>query len=131
MREKFQRFMAGRYGVDQLARFLNIIVVILLFASMLSRLGIVYVLAVALMAYSYFRIFSRNRQRRYAENMRYLNLTSRARGSFRTAKRDAQIRRTHHLYRCPSCRQKIRVPRGKGRIAVSCPKCSTEFIKKS
>ena len=123
--------MAGRYGVDQLARFLNILVVILLFASMLSRLGIVYVAAVALMAYSYFRIFSRNRQRRCAENLRYLNLTSRARSSFQTAKRDAQIRRTHHLYRCPSCRQKIRVPKGKGRIAVSCPKCSAEFIKKS
>ena len=123
--------MMGRYGVDQLSRFLNIIVIILLFISMLSRVGTVYLLAVALMIYSYFRIFSRNRQRRYAENMRWLNLTSRARGSLQTAKRDAQIRRTHHLYRCPSCRQKIRVPRGKGRIAVSCPRCSTEFIKKS
>ena len=57
MRGKLQQFMAGMYGVDQFARFLNFFVIILLVVSMLTRQGILYLLALALMVYSYFRIF--------------------------------------------------------------------------
>lgn len=121
----------GRYGVDQFARFLNLFVIILLVVSMLTRQWVLYLFALALMTYSYFRIFSRNRSKRYAENTKYLQKTVKIRGYFATLSRDMRTRRTHHIYRCPSCRQKIRIPRGKGKIAVRCPKCSTEFIKKS
>ena len=38
-------------------------------------------------------------------------------------------RRLYHYYRCPQCRQKLRVPRGRGRIQISCPRCGTQFIK--
>ncbi len=131
MRGKLQQFMAGRYGVDQLARSLNFFVIILLVVSMLTRQGVLYLFALGLMAYSYFRIFSRNRARRYAENARYLQRTAKFLGFFAALRRDMRTRRTHHIYRCPDCRQKIRIPRGKGRIAVRCPKCSAEFIKKS
>lgn len=123
--------MAGRYGVDQFARFLNIFVIVLLVVSMLTRAGIIYLLALVLLVYSYYRIFSRNHSKRYAENMKYLQKTAKLRGFFQTQKRDAGMRKTHHIYRCPGCRQKIRIPRGKGKIAVRCPKCGTEFIKKS
>ncbi|MDE7324956.1 MAG: hypothetical protein K2N63_01545 [Lachnospiraceae bacterium] len=131
MRGKLQQFMAGRYGVDQFARFLNLFVIILLVVSMLTRQGILYLFALVLMVYSYFRIFSRNHQKRYAENAKYLKGTAKIRSYFATLGRDMRTRRTHHIYRCPGCRQKIRIPRGKGKIAVRCPKCSTEFIKKS
>jgi len=131
MRGKLQQFMMGRYGVDQFARFLNLFVIILLVVSMLTRQWVLYLFALALMTYSYFRIFSRNRSKRYAENTKYLQKTVKIRGYFATLSRDMRTRRTHHIYRCPSCRQKIRIPRGKGKIAVRCPKCSTEFIKKS
>lgn len=123
--------MAGRYGVDQFARFLNILIIVLLVVSMLTRIGMIYLLALVLLVYSYYRIFSRNHARRYAENMKYLQKTAKLRGFFQTQKRDAGMRKTHHIYRCPNCKQKIRIPRGKGRIAVRCPKCGTEFIKKS
>ena len=131
MRQRLMRFMAGRYGPDQLSKFLNVLVMVLLIVSMFTRLGILYWLALILLIYCYFRIFSRNHQRRYAENARYLKITAKFRDSFQTWRRDAKTRKTHHIYRCPSCRQKIRVPKGKGRIAIRCPKCSTEFIKKS
>ncbi len=116
--------------MDQFARFLNFFVIILLVVSMLTRQGILYLLALALMVYSYFRIFSRNRAKRYAENAVYLQKTAKLRNHCATFSRDMRTRRTH-IYRCPDCRQKIRIPKGKGRIAVRCPKCSTEFIKKS
>ncbi len=131
MRERLMRFMAGRYGPDQLSKFLNVLVMVLLIVSMFTRLGILYWFALALLIYCYFRIFSRNHQRRYAENARYLKMTAKFRNSFQAWQRDAKTRKTHHIYRCPSCRQKIRVPKGKGKIAIRCPKCSIEFIKKS
>lgn len=123
--------MMGRYGVDQLARFLNFLIIILLVVSMLTRQGLLYLIALGLLVFSYYRIFSRNRGKRYAENARFLQKTAKIRSSFATLGRDMRTRRTHHIYRCPGCRQKIRIPRGKGKIAVRCPKCSTEFIRKS
>ncbi|MBQ9120321.1 MAG: hypothetical protein IJY09_09770 [Lachnospiraceae bacterium] len=131
MRAKLQRFMMGRYGVDQFSRFLNILVIVLLVVSLFVRNSLVYYVGVALLIYAYFRMFSRNHAKRYAENQRYLRLTAGFRGWYAKQKSYAQTRKTHHIYACPSCRQKIRIPKGKGRIAIRCPKCSTEFIKKS
>ena len=73
MREKIQRFMIGRYGADELAKAQSIAALVLLFLSMFSRLGIFYWLAIALMIYSTWRMFSKNISARYAENQKYLN----------------------------------------------------------
>lgn len=130
MREKLYRFMQGRYGADQLNRFLMILVIIC-FVISLFGVRIFYVLGIALLIYAYFRIFSRNVYKRREENSAYLRYEYKVRQRFLTWKRDMRQRKTHHIYRCPSCRQKIRVPRGKGRIEIRCPKCSQTFIKKS
>lgn len=131
MREKLQRFMMGRYGIDQLSKFLNAVVIVLLVLSLFINNHAISLLAMLLLVYCYFRMFSKNHRKRYDENMRFMKATANIRSRYRTFQRDRQIRRTHHIYRCPSCRQKIRVPRGKGRVAIRCPKCSAEFIKKS
>lgn len=131
MKRKLIQFMQGRYGVDQLGRTLFWIILICLIISFFVRTNVFYALAFILMIYFYFRMFSRNHARRYAENRRFLSLTEGARRSFASWKRTNAQRKTHHIYRCPGCKQKIRVPRGKGRIAVTCPKCRTEFIRNS
>ncbi len=130
MKEKLYRFMQGRYGVDQLNRFLMVLVLICL---VLSFFGIrpFYVIGIALLIYSYFRIFSKNLYKRSSENAMYLKYEYRFKQKFSSWKRNMQQRKTHHIYKCPSCRQKIRVPRGKGRIEIRCPKCNQTFIKKS
>lgn len=130
MKEKFYRFMQGRYGGDQLSRTLMILTFICLAISLFGG-RIFYVLAIALIVYSYFRIFSRNIYKRSAENTAYLKYEYRVKQFFATLKRDMKQRKTHHIYRCPSCKQKIRVPRGKGKIEIRCPKCSQTFIKRS
>ncbi|MBD5473173.1 MAG: hypothetical protein HDR20_09855 [Lachnospiraceae bacterium] len=130
MREKLYRFMQGRYGADQLNRFLMILVIVCLVFSLFG-FRIFYVIGIALLIYSYFRIFSKNLYKRREENAVFLRQKYKFEQRFASWKRDMQQRKTHHIYRCPSCKQKIRVPRGKGRIEIRCPKCNQTFIRKS
>ena len=79
----------------------------------------------------YYRSLSRNISKRTEENYRYYTLKDRVDGKFRGLKDQWANRKLYHYYRCPKCRQKRRVPRGRGRIQISCPRCGTQFIKKS
>ena len=131
MKEKFRRFMYGRYGADQFSRFLITVSMIGFILSILTRWNLFYILALATLLYTYVRMFSKNREKRIAENQKYWQMTSKFRNGWASFKRDSAQRKTHHIYKCPTCGQKIRIPRGKGKIEVTCPKCSTRFIKKS
>lgn len=130
MREKITRFMMGRNGVDDLSRFLNVVVFIFLLlgifvSSFLSTLGF------GILTYQYFRILSRNVYQRFRENTIYLNLRS---GMIRwlfVRKQRFSERKAYRFFTCPSCKQVLRVPRGKGRIVLTCPKCREQFERKS
>lgn len=130
MKEKLYRFMQGRYGSDQLNRFLMILVV-LCFVLSLFGARVFYILGIALLAYAYFRMFSKNRYKRSAENSVYLRYEYKLKQKAASFTKNMKQRKTHHIYKCPSCTQKIRIPRGKGKIEIRCPKCGQTFIKKS
>ena len=123
--------MAGRYGIDPFGQFTLITTIILMLIASFTRSGILSSLSWVLFFYTYFRMFSRNVYKRAAENQAYLNKTYKLRNWFTRQKSMLEQRKIHHIYRCPSCRQKIRIPRGKGKIEVRCPKCGTTFIKRS
>lgn len=131
MREKFARFMTGRYGLDSLGRFTMALTLIFIVMNYFTRNRLVPLLAWAGLILTYYRMFSRNIYKRSAENQQYLNRTAKLRRWFYTQKNVFIQRKTHHIYKCPSCKQKIRIPRGKGRIEIRCPKCNATFIKKS
>ena len=131
MRQKFQQFMSGRYGADQLSRLLMVITLVVLVLSMFRPLRFLYIVAMVLLVYTYFRMFSRNVEKRYAENQKYLNWKYRLVVKKDQRKKRWAQRKTYHFYKCPNCKQTVRVPRGKGKICITCPKCRTEFIKKS
>lgn len=131
MKEKFMRFMQGRYGADNLCRFLSGVCMVFLVISLFSRHQIWFLLALAALIYNYFRMFSRNIGKRYAENQKYLAMTAAIRKNFAKKKNEMAQRKTHHIYKCPGCGQKIRVPKGRGRIEIRCPKCSQTFVKNS
>lgn len=130
-RERMQRFMYGRYGVDAYGRFLMWTSVILLLLSWFLPTRIPYLVALALLIYSYFRMFSRNVQKRYQENCVYYRYVNKIKGFFAKQKSYMKQRKTHHIYACPNCKQKIRIPKGKGKVAIRCSRCGTEFIKNS
>ena len=123
--------MIGRYGTDGLNQFLSIASLVLLLIAIVSRVSLFTWLGVALLIYCYYRTFSRNISKRTEENYKFYTLKDRVDGKFRGLKEQWANRKVYHYYRCPQCRQKLRVPRGRGRIQISCPRCGTQFIKKS
>lgn len=131
MREKFYRFMAGRNGMDALAKAENTLILILLIISIFTRLPFLYPLAILLMVHMYFRVFSKNTAKRYQENQTYVNFRYRVITKIHKMKKEFADRKVYRFYRCPMCKQKVRVPKGRGRIAITCPKCREEFIRKS
>ena len=122
--------MTGRYGMDGLGQFLNILALVLLVLGLFAS-RIFYWLGLALVVYVYVRVFSRNTQKRIQENYAYYALRGRVQNWLRQRKEHFAQRRVYRFYRCPQCRQQLRVPRGRGKISITCPKCKTEFIKKS
>lgn len=130
MKEKLQRFMWGRYGNDRFNQFLMIMTLICLTLSFFG-LRIFYVLSLVLLVCVYYRMFSKNMSKRSAENQWYLKKEMQVRGWWQQKKKAFAQRKEYKIYKCPKCRQKLRVPRGKGRIAIRCRKCGEEFIRKT
>ena len=131
MKERMQRFMAGRYGNDQLNQFIFIVAIISMVLEIITRQSLFYTLTLVLLILAYVRVFSRNINKRYEENMEFLQKKDAILNKFRKQKYYAAQRRNFHIYTCPQCKQKIRIPKGKGKISITCPKCRTSFIKKS
>ena len=132
-REWLYNFMQNRYGMDQFSRDLNIISIVLFVISLFLPAAHIGMLMFAVIGYSYFRVFSRNISARARENQWYLEKTSNIRRRIRSFISVNKQRKDFHIYTCPNpgCRAKIRIPRGKGKIEVTCPKCHTSFIKNS
>lgn len=122
--------MQGRYGVDALNKCLLVVALVFAFISMFTW-RIFYLLGMCAIVYAYFRMFSRNYEKRYRENRGFLNAKNRIVAFFQRKKNMMKQRKTHHIYKCAKCKQKIRIPKGRGKIIVTCPKCKFEFQKKS
>ena len=118
-----RNFMAGRYGPDKLNSCLLWTAVILMVIGMFipSAVAKLVLMAVyyALWGWSIFRMLSRNTYKRYQENRKFLQFVDRIKD------------RQHRYFDCPKCRQSVRVPRHKGKIAITCPKCKEKFIRKT
>ena len=100
-------------------------------SAIISRVSLFTYLGAALLIFCYYRTFSRNISKRTEENYKFYTLKDRVGNKFKGWKEQWANRKVYHYYRCPQCRQKLRVPRGRGRIQISCPRCGTQFIKKS
>ena len=130
IRNAIQRFMYGRYGGDQLNVFLLVLYLIFYFISIWTNFLPLYWLTVVLIITALFRTLSRNLTRRREENAKFLRLIDPAVRWMRlrrTIRRDKE----HRYFRCPSCGQQLRVPKGKGKITVTCRSCGAVFQEKS
>lgn len=118
-----RRFMSGRYGTDKLNTWVLCFGVVICIIGMFVPIPLVKLLltlaAYILMGWAIFRTFSRNTYKRYRENRRFLMLLDRLKD------------KEHRYFDCPKCRQAVRVPRKKGKIAITCPKCKEKFVRKT
>lgn len=126
-KERIARFMYGRYGADELYRFLFILFYVLFVPNMFLRSYILSVLTLAVLVFATYRSFSRNIAARRAENEKYLALKRRFLGFFKLQKNKWRDRKTHAYRKCPYCKSVLRFPKKKGLHHARCPECSKNF----
>ena len=118
-----RNFMAGRYGTDRLNMVILSVGLVASLLSVLIRFApvnlVLFLLSYGMMFWAIFRTLSRNTYKRYQENRKFLQFTGRLKD------------REHRYFDCPKCRQMVRVPRGKGKISITCPRCREKFVKKT
>ncbi len=135
MREKFERFMIGRCGIDQLNRFLSIFSLVVMIAAVIfngTRVSrILWIVAFVLVVIVYARMLSRNLYRRSVENTQYLKFKMSISGKLEMIRVRWKQRKEYKFFSCPSCHTTLRVPRHKGKINIVCKKCGTSFRGKT
>ncbi len=128
-------FMAGRNGMDALNLGLLIVAVLIsaigIFARTQASYNVVRVVSALLIVVAIWRMFSRKIEKRQKENARFLELTAGLRTTFANLSGRLRGDKTHKFFTCPNCRNRLRVPAGKGKIEIACPKCGTRFAGKS
>lgn len=122
-----RKIMTGRYGVDQLSNGMLVVSVILFVINMFIKNAIISYVGTAIIIISYIRIFSKNINRRYQENMKFLNWWNPIKYKVLGFRDRIKQSRTHKFLKCPSCSKTLRVPKGKGKINITCPSCNTTF----
>ena len=122
--------MQGRYGYDGLNRFLYVVTLVLLIVSAATRRPVLAFIAIALIVYTYFRMFSRDFSAREREEADYQRLKNKIISFFRNLKRRLTDRE-HRYFKCPNCGKQLRVPKGKGTISIRCPQCRQSFTKRT
>lgn len=135
MREKIARFMAGRYGTDQLNKFMSIVSLVLMVAAIIfnrTRLAqLLWMIAFVLLVLVYVRMLSRNIYKRSDENNRYLRLRYKVSSKLRMVRERWVQRKDYKFFTCPACHTTLRVPRHKGKINIVCRKCGNSFRGKT
>ena len=119
MAVSLRRFMEGRYGNDKLNNAILGTALLISILGLFIRTPLLNLIAYVLMFWAIFRTLSRNTYKRYQENRKFLQFFDRIRD------------REHKYFDCPKCRQMVRVPRGKGKISITCPRCRKKFVRKS
>lgn len=130
IRNAIQRFMYGRYGNDQLNTCLIVLYLVFYLLFVFTHWAVFYYITLILIFVTLFRLLSRNLAKRRQENARFMKAAGPAIQWFRfrrTIRRDKE----HRYFKCPSCGQQLRVPRGKGKITVTCRSCGASFQENS
>lgn len=126
---KIRQFMYGRNGIDGLG------IAILVLSFLLRSINyICYVISLLLLIIFIYRVFSKNLYQRRKENSFFMRYFSKVSNYFKSAtslaRERAVVKQTHKIYVCPKCKKRLKVPKGKGKIEISCP-CSHKFYKRT
>lgn len=124
-----KKLMAGRYGGDQLSMILIILSLLLTFIGQLTKIQILLLISYIPLGISIYRIFSKDISKRRMENYKFAMFVSPIYAWFKRTENRMKDRKTHRYFKCPNCKSKLRLPKGKGKIMITCPECKTKFSK--
>lgn len=131
MKERLRRLMQGRYGVDELSKMMVYASFVVMLVGSFAKNPYINLAGFMIIIYSYSRIFSKNQRLRSAQNLKYMQVRDRFLRKISNQIQIMKLSKTYRVYSCPGCKQLVRVPKGKGRIEIKCPKCGTSFSKNS
>lgn len=131
VRTSFARFMSGRYGADQLSYAMVITALVMTVAGSVARVGILTLMADALLIVMFVRMLSKDRYRRAHENQVYLEKTQKIRRSTTEWFNRVKNSKKYRYFSCPQCKARLRVPRGVGNVTITCKNCGNKFDKKA
>lgn len=131
LRNSVSRFMYGRYGIDKFYYFLFALYFIIVLINQFVENAFVYaaiqILSLVLLVYMFFRVFSKNTYKRYAEGQKFEKIFSKFTGFFKLQRNKFRDRKTHVYRRCTSCRAVLRFRKVKGKHSATCPRCRNVF----
>lgn len=130
-KNKLAYWMQGRYGNDELNNALYIAFIVLWVITLITRKPIFYWIGLVALGYSLYRSFSRDHLKRSNERLWFLKKLEQIKKLPKQWKQRWEQRNTHKFYRCKQCGVTIRVPKGKGQIEITCPKCGHKFIERT
>lgn len=125
--DRVSNFMKERYGTDEFSKFLLIVTLILYIMSLIIRNAVFYWLSVISLVWCWYRMLSKDFKKRSAENRRYLAFSAEIKKFLKKQKEHFNGRKDYRYFKCPGCGQEVRVPKGKGHIRITCPRCHTQF----
>ena len=131
MKEKFYKFMYGRYGIDKLGYTLIIVSMCITLLSSIFNIEVGYILSYGLIGWEIFRFLSKNIYKRSSENVRFINVKKSLTLKVKLEKNKIRDRKTHRYFECSTCHNNLRVPKGRGELKVTCPVCKTVTITKT
>lgn len=131
VRMAFARFMSGRYGVDQLNMTMLWTALIMSIIGAIAKVGLITILADALLVVMFIRMLSKDRYKRAQENQTYLMKTEKLRRGVTEWANRMKNRKKYRYFSCPKCKKRLRIPRGVGSVTITCKDCGTKFDKKA
>lgn len=126
--KRIKEFLMNRYGMDNLNRALMVFYVLFLIVFLITKIDIFMYISFAIAIYQVYRTFSRNFAARTKENQAFMKLWNPIKRKYYSLKKKLTDK-THRYFQCPKCKTEIRVPKNKGKIRITCPKCREQFIK--
>ena len=131
IRAGFARFMSGRTGVDQLSYAMVIAALVMTIIGGIAGIGLLTLMADALILLTFYRMLSKNHLKRAQENAEYLQKTQKLRRAVTEWVNRVKNSKKYRYFTCPKCKARLRVPRGVGSVTITCKSCGNKFDKKA
>ena len=125
--ERLRSFMYGRYGADDLYKFIFYFCLVLILLNLFVHSLVLTAIETTMLIFAIYRCFSKNISQRRKENEWFLRLKGKIVGFFKLLKNRFKDRKTHVYRKCPSCKSVLRLRKQKGSHSVVCPKCHKKF----